>query len=117
MIRTFIVIAMTMTAAGCASTGENTSYSLGMGSPQQGNTGEHHLYCPDHGPSECHQQARQICGDAGYRQVRQPGSTSTSEMGGSGDLRNQRPTSTSSRRTISQTQMTVRCKTPKPDSD
>ena len=114
MIRMFMLLALVATATGCASSTENTSVSLGMGgSSQQSAADEHTLYCPDLGPSGCHQQARQVCGEAGYRQVRQPGSTSSSDIGGPGDLRNQNPTGPGARRTISQTQMTVRCKTPK----
>jgi hypothetical protein len=118
MITIGLAVILTAAVSGCASSSEGSGYevSAGAGVPPAV-AGEHMLYCPDRGLSECHRQARQICGDLGYRQVRAPGSTMTSEKGGSGDLRNQQPLGTTSRRTISQTEMTVRCKKPKKEAE
>lgn len=97
-------LALIAMLAGCASSGEKSSYSVGTGSP------DFTLNCPS-GLAECHQLARQYCGAAGYREVRRPGSGGYTTAG-SGDSRTEELLSRTDRRSASQTSMTVSCKTP-----
>ena len=106
MKRTAAIFALAAVAAGCASSNGNSSVSLGTGSP------DFTLQCPA-GLSECHQRAREYCGDAGYRVERRPGDTGYTTAG-TGDARTEELLGRTSRRTASQTSMTVSCKAPKP---
>ncbi|MEO1204035.1 MAG: hypothetical protein AAFX10_15125 [Pseudomonadota bacterium] len=92
-------------AAGCESSSENSSFSAGTGSPS------FTLNCPS-GLQECHQLAREACGTAGYRQVRNPGERGYSTAG-SGDSRTEELLSRGDRRTATQTWLTVECRAPR----
>ena len=113
MKRTVVELAIITLVAGCASSeekssGEGSSFSAGPGSP------DYTVYCPS-GLMECQRLARQYCGEAGYREVRQLGSGGYTTAG-SGDARTEELLSRTDPRSAGRTSMTVRCKPERPGS-
>jgi hypothetical protein len=112
MKRTALGLAMAALVAGCASTEQgSSSVSLGTGSP------EVTLYCQDGGLADCHNQARRYCGEAGYREVRQLGTSGYTTAGRGGDSRTEELLGRADRRGTSQTSMTITCREPRPGSE
>lgn len=113
MKKTVVELAIIALVAGCASSGEKSSgegssFSAGLGSP------DYTVYCPS-GLVECQRLARQYCGEAGYREVRQLGSSGYTTAG-SGDTRTEELLRRNDPRSAGQTSMTIRCRPPRAGS-
>ena len=124
-MRTAFVLAAALAVASCASSGssERGEYSASLGPGDPPPTDERTFSCP-RGMSDCRSQARDYCGEAGYRRVMTPGHTGPSQqnvgMGtigqtglpGREQVRERSGADNPENRTL-----TVRCKQPREESE
>ena len=110
-------IAAVLFLSGCASStskeGERGGYSAGMGIGESSGVSmpQQTFYCPQ-SMGDCIAQAKEYCGELGYRRIRKPGGPSGDPMGGfyGGD---KDPRTRAQTASFGDGTMTVECKRPK----